>query len=74
MLQEEISQYQVVQNYEGVKVQPVDRKDQSYYSPVKAIVNISKRLLTTCEKSVLNNQGFKFVKIIKQIPNLDLIA
>ena len=45
----------------------------AYYSPVKAIVNISKRQLTTPEKSVLN-KGLNFATTIKQIPYWDLIA
>ena len=48
-------------------------KIQSYYSPVEAIVNISKRQLTTLEKSV-QNKGLNFATTIKRIPYLDLIA
>ena len=48
-------------------------KIQSHYSPVEAIVNISKRQLTTPEKSVLN-KGLNFTTAIKQISYLDLIA
>ena len=40
---------------------------------MKAIVNISKRQLTTHEKSVLN-KGLNFATTIKRIPYLDLIA
>ena len=48
-------------------------KIQSHYSPVEAIVSISKRQLTTPEKSVLN-KGLNFATTIKRIPYLDLIA
>ena len=47
-------------------------KAQAHYSPMKAIFNISKRQLTTSEKSVLN-KGVNFAMIIKQILYLDLI-
>ena len=47
-------------------------KVQSHYSPVEAIINIRKRLLTTPEKSVLN-KGLNFATTIKRIPYLDLI-
>ena len=46
---------------------------QSHYSPVEAIVNISKRQLTTPEKLLLN-KGLNFATTIKRIPYLDLIA
>ena len=48
-------------------------KIKSHYSLVEAIINISKRLLTTTEKSVLN-KGLNFASTIKWIPYLDLIA
>ena len=48
-------------------------KIQPHYSPVKAIVYISKRQLTNLEKSVLN-KGLNFATTIKRIPYLDLIA
>ena len=48
-------------------------KIQSHYSPVEAIVNISKRQLTTPKKSVLN-KGLNFATTIKRIPYLDLIV
>ena len=55
------------------KMKTPNMKIQSYYSPVEAIVNISKRQLTTPEKLVLN-KGLNFVTTIKRIPYLDLIA
>ena len=55
------------------KMKTINIKIQSHYSPVEAIVNISKRQLTTPEKSVLN-KGLNFVTTIKRIPYLDLIA
>ena len=48
-------------------------KIQSHYSPVEAIVNISKRLLTIPEKEVLN-KGLNFATTMKRIPYLDLIT
>ena len=48
-------------------------KIQAHYSPVKSIVNISKRQLTTPEKLVLN-KDLNFATTIKRIPYLDLIA
>ena len=48
-------------------------KIQAHYSPVKAIVNISKRQLTTPEKLVLN-KGLDFTTTIKRVPYLYLIA
>ena len=50
-----------------------DENLQSHYSPVEAIVNISKRQLTTPEKSVVN-KGLNFTTTIKQILYSDLIA
>ena len=55
------------------KMKTTSMKTQSHYSPVEAIVNISKRQLTTPEKSVLN-KGLNFATTIKRIPYLDLIA
>ena len=55
------------------KMKTIKLKIQSHYSPVEAIVNISKRQLTTLEKSVLN-KGLNFATTIKRIPYLDLIA
>ena len=55
------------------KMKTTNMKIQSYYSPVEAIVNISKRQLTTPEKSALN-KGLNFATTIKRIPYLDLIA
>ena len=55
------------------KIKTCNMKIQSHYSPVEAIVNISKRQLTTTEKSVLN-KGLNNATTIKQIPYLDLIA
>ena len=54
------------------KMKNTNTKIQSHYSPVEAIVNISKRQLTP-EKLVLN-KGLNFVTTIKRIPYLDLIA
>ena len=48
-------------------------KVQSHYSPGEAIVNISKRQVTTLEKSVLN-KGPNFATTIKRISYLDLIG
>ena len=48
-------------------------KIQSHYSPVEAIVNISKRQLTTPEKLMVK-KGLDFATTIKRIPYLDLIA
>ena len=48
-------------------------KAQAHYTPMKAIVNISKRQLTTSEKSVLN-KDLNFATTIKWMPYLDLIA
>ena len=55
------------------KKKTTNTKIQSHYSPVEAIVNISKRQLTTPEKLVLN-KGLNFATTIKRIPYLDLIA
>ena len=55
------------------KVKTINMKIQSDYLPVEAIVNISKRQLTTLEKSV-QNKGLNFATAIKRIPYLDLIA
>ena len=55
------------------KMKNTNTKIQSHYSPVEAIVNISKRQLTTPEKLVLN-KGLNFATTIKRIPYLDLIA
>ena len=55
------------------KMKNTNTNIQSHYSPVEAIVNISKRQLTTPEKLVLN-KGLNFVTTIKRIPYLDLIA
>ena len=55
------------------KMKTTNTKMQSHYSPVDAIVNISKRQLTTSEKLVLN-KGLNFATTIKRIPYLDLIA
>ncbi len=55
------------------KMKNTNTKIQSHYSPVEAIVNISKRQLTTPEKSVLN-KGLNFATTIKRIPYLNLIA
>ena len=55
------------------KMKTCNMKIQSHYSPVEAIVNISKRHLTTSEKSMLN-KGLNFTTTIQWIPYLDLIA
>ena len=55
------------------KRKTTNTKIQSHYSPVEAIVNISKRQLTTPENLVLN-KGLNFATTIKRIPYLDLIA
>ena len=55
------------------KMKTINMKIQSHYSPVEAVVNISKRQLTTLGKSVLN-KGLNFATTIKRIPYLDLIA
>ena len=55
------------------KMKNTNTKIQSHYSPVEAIVNISKRQLTTPEKLV-PNKGLNFATTIKRIPYLDLIA
>ena len=55
------------------KMKTTNTKIQSHCSPVKAIVNISKRQLTSPEKLVLN-KGLNFATTIKRIPYLDLIA
>ena len=55
------------------KMKNTNTKIQSHYPPVEAIVNISKRQLTTPEKFVLN-KGLNFATTIKRIPYLDLIA
>ena len=55
------------------KMKTCNMKIQCHYTPVEAIVNISKRQLTTPEKSVLN-KGLNFATIIKWIPYLDLIV
>ena len=52
------------------KMKTTNMKIQSHYSPVEAI---SKRQLTTPEKSVLN-KGLSFATTIKRLPYLDLIA
>ena len=49
-------------------------KIQSHYSPVEAIVNISKQQLTTPKKKSVLNKGVNFATTIEQIPYLDLIA
>ena len=49
-----------------MKMKTSNMKIQSHYSPVEAIVNISKRQLTTPKKSVLNI-GFNFATTIKRI-------
>ena len=54
------------------KMKTQNMKIQPHFSPVKAIVNISKRQVTTPEKSVLN-KGLNFTTI-KMIPYWDLIA
>ena len=51
------------------KMKTINMKIQSHYSPVEAIVNISKRQLTTPEKLVLN-KGLNFATTIKRIPYL----
>ena len=43
------------------KIKTHNMKIRAHYSPVRAIVNISKRQLTTQEKSVLN-KGFNISK------------
>ena len=48
-------------------------KIHAHYTPMKAIVNISRRQLTASEDSVLN-KGFNFSITIKRILYLDLIA
>ena len=55
------------------KMKTINMKIQSHYSPVEAIVNISKQQLKTPEKSVLD-KGLNFATTIKRIPYLDLIA
>ena len=55
------------------KMKTQDMKGQVHYAPLEAIVNISKRLLSTSEYSVLN-KGLKFSTTINRIPNLDLIV
>ena len=55
------------------KMKNTNANIQSSYSPVEAIVKISKRQLTTPEKLVLN-KGLNFATTIKRIPYLDLIA
>ena len=55
------------------KMKTQNMKIQAHYSPVKAIVNISKEQLTTPKKSVLN-KGLNFANTIKWIPYLDLIT
>ena len=55
------------------KMKTINIKIHSHYSPVEAIVNITKRQLKTPEKSVLN-KGLNFATTIKRIPYLDLIA
>ena len=55
------------------KMKTTNMKIQSHYSPVIAIVNISKRQLTTPEKLVLN-KGLNFATTIKRLPYLDLIV
>ena len=55
------------------KMKTTNPKIQSHYSPVEAIVNISKWQLTTLENLVLN-KGLNFATTIKRIPYLDLIA
>ena len=50
---------------QDVKLEKI--KIQAHYSPVKSIVNISKRQLTTSEKSLLN-KGLNFTTTIKWIP------
>ena len=54
-----------ITNLEKMKTR--NMKIQAHYSLVKAIVNISKRQLTTPEKSVLN-KGLNFATTIKRIP------
>ena len=54
------------------KMKTINMKIQSHYLPVEAIVNISKRQLTTPEKSVLN-KGLNFATTIKRISYWDLI-
>ena len=55
------------------RMKTCNMKIQSHYSPMEAIVNISKQQLSTPEKSMLN-KGLNFATTIKQIPYLDLIA
>ena len=55
------------------KMKTINMKIHSPYSPVEAIVNISKRHLTTPEISVLN-KVVNFATSIKRISYLDLIA
>ena len=55
------------------KMKTSNMKIQSHYSPVEAIVDISKRQLTTLEKLVLN-KGLNFATTIEQIPYLALIV
>ena len=52
-------------NYEE-KMKTINMKIQSHSSPVEDIVNISKRQLTTPEKSV-QNKGLNFATTIKRI-------
>ena len=54
------------------KMQTTNMKTELHYSPVEAIVNISKRYLTP-ENSVLN-KGLNFANTIKRIPYLNLIV
>ena len=55
------------------KKKTIIMKIQSHYSPLEVIVKISKRQITTPEKSVLN-KVLNFATTIKRIPYFDLIA
>ena len=55
------------------KMKICNMKIQSHYWSVEAIVNISKRQLTTPEKSMLN-KDLNFATTIKRFPYLDPIA
>ena len=70
--QTRISNGQGTSNYE-VGEDENHQYENPVHSPVEAIVNISKRQLTTPEKSVLN-KGLNFASTIKPIPYLDLTA
>ena len=75
----ELSYKQEFQEVKSRQIRKLERmktrvtKEQAHYTPVDAIVNISRRQLSTSEKTVLN-KGLNFATTIKRIPYLDLIA